>query len=138
VTWRQVECPGARVGAIDARTAEQARTVAGIDTQIVAAVGKLPGGERAYGPRHDRRATQDLGRPGVPARRRTAEALAEPRTERARLDGEQQRVEAAAGPVRYLSTAGVETETAVRWLIPLMVLCCDPGAIALTVAATRR
>jgi hypothetical protein len=31
--------------------------------------------------------------------------------------------------------AGVDTETAVRWLILLMVLCCDPAAIALTVAA---
>jgi hypothetical protein len=26
----------------------------------------------------------------------------------------------------------------VRWLIRLMVLCCDPAAIALTVAATAR
>jgi hypothetical protein len=31
---------------------------------------------------------------------------------------------------------GTEPETAVRWLILLMVLCCDPAAIALTVAAT--
>jgi len=32
--------------------------------------------------------------------------------------------------------AGAEPEAAVRWLILLMVLCCDPAAIALTVAAT--
>jgi hypothetical protein len=32
--------------------------------------------------------------------------------------------------------AGTEPEAAVRWLILLMVLCCDPAAIALTVAAT--
>jgi hypothetical protein len=29
----------------------------------------------------------------------------------------------------------VTPEVAVRWLILLMVLCCDPAAIALTVAA---
>jgi hypothetical protein len=58
--------------------------------------------------------------------------------ERARLEGERARVEASTGPVRYLATmAGMDTEQAVRWLILLMVLCCDP-AIALTVAATRR
>ena len=30
---------------------------------------------------------------------------------------------------------GASPEVAVRWLILLMVLCCDPAAIALTVAA---
>jgi hypothetical protein len=32
----------------------------------------------------------------------------------------------------------VEVEVAIRWLMLLMVLCCDPAAIALTVAASRR
>jgi len=30
---------------------------------------------------------------------------------------------------------GTDAETAVRWLIFLMVLCCDRAAIALTIAA---
>jgi hypothetical protein len=61
------------------------------------------------------------------------------RAERAKLDGEQQRVEASTGPVRYLAVmAGMDTETAARWLTLLMVLTCDPAAIALTVAASRR
>jgi hypothetical protein len=34
--------------------------------------------------------------------------------------------------------AGLGTEAAERWLIRLLVLCCDPVAIALTVAAARR
>ena len=35
---------------------------------------------------------------------------------------------------------GVDTdsERAIRWLIALMVLCCDPLAIALTAAASAR
>jgi hypothetical protein len=41
--------------------------------------------------------------------------------------------------VRYLATlAGTDTETAVRWLILLMVMCCDPAAIGLTIAAAGR
>jgi hypothetical protein len=59
--------------------------------------------------------------------------------DRAKLDGERARVEALAGPVRYLATmAGMDTEQAIRWLVLLMFLCCDPAAIALTVAASRR
>jgi hypothetical protein len=34
--------------------------------------------------------------------------------------------------------AGIDTEQAIRWLILLIVLTCDPAAIALTVAASRR
>ncbi len=34
--------------------------------------------------------------------------------------------------------AGVDVEVAIRSLMLLIVLCCDPAAIALTVAASRR
>jgi hypothetical protein len=39
-----------------------------------------------------------------------------------------------------LKLLGVDTdsERAIRWLIALMVLCCDPLAIALTAAASAR
>ena len=43
--------------------------------------------------------------------------------------------------IRYAAKlVGPETdnERAIRWLIALMVLCCDPLAIALTAAAARR
>ena len=43
--------------------------------------------------------------------------------------------------IRYAAElVGPETdsERAIRWLIALMVLCCDPLAIALTAAAARR
>jgi hypothetical protein len=56
-------------------------------------------------------------------------------TQRAALTAETARVEVAAGPVQYLALMiGTDSETAVRWLILLMVLCCDPAAIALTIA----
>jgi len=34
--------------------------------------------------------------------------------------------------------AGIDVEVAIRWLMLLMVLCSDPAAIVLTVAASRR
>jgi hypothetical protein len=72
-------------------------------------------------------------------RGREAATLTALRTERAALGGERAHAEAAAGPVRYLATlAGTDTETAVRWLILLMVACCDPAAIGLTIAAAGR
>jgi hypothetical protein len=37
-----------------------------------------------------------------------------------------------------LPGADTDSERAIRWLIVLMVLCCDPLAIALTAAASAR
>ena len=39
---------------------------------------------------------------------------------------------------RYPIGADTDSERAIRWLIALMVLCCDPLAIALTAAASAR
>jgi hypothetical protein len=47
--------------------------------------------------------------------------------------------ETEAAPIRYVSElVGVDTdsERPIRWLIALMVLCCDPLAIVLTAAAS--
>jgi hypothetical protein len=40
--------------------------------------------------------------------------------------------------VTELLGGGEDSERAIRWLIALMVLCCDPLAIALTAAASAR
>jgi hypothetical protein len=51
--------------------------------------------------------------------------------------GRQAKIEAA--PIRYdaeLIGADADSERAIRWLIALMVLCCDRFAIALTAAAS--
>jgi hypothetical protein len=44
-------------------------------------------------------------------------------------------------PIRYVAElvgADTDSERAIRWLITLMVPCCDPLAITLTAAAARR
>jgi hypothetical protein len=68
-------------------------------------------------------------------RRAATAPLIEMQIQRAALAAETARVDAAAGPVQYIATTlRTDSETAVRWLILLMVLCCDPAAIALTIA----
>ncbi len=49
-------------------------------------------------------------------------------------------IEREAAPIRYVAAVfGVQdSEDAVRWLILMMVLTCDPLAIALTAAASVR
>ena len=47
-------------------------------------------------------------------------------------------IETEAAPIRYVAElvgANTNSERAIRWLIALMVLCCDPLAIALTASA---
>jgi hypothetical protein len=49
--------------------------------------------------------------------------------------------ETEAAPIKYVAEligADTDSERAIRWLIALMVLCCDPLAIALTAAASAR
>jgi len=50
------------------------------------------------------------------------------------------KIETEAVPIRYVAAIfGVaDQETAIRWLIALMVLCCDPLANALTAAASAQ
>lgn len=71
----------------------------------------------------------------VASRQAAVATLIEFQTERAALTAETARVEAATGPIQYIATMlGTDSETAVRWMILLMVFCCDPAAIALTIA----
>jgi hypothetical protein len=51
------------------------------------------------------------------------------------------RIETEAAPIRYVAEpvdADTDSERAIRWLIALMVLCCDPLAIELTAAVSVR
>jgi hypothetical protein len=50
-------------------------------------------------------------------------------------------IETEAAPIRYVAemlSADTDSERAIRWLIALMGLCCDPLAIVLTAAASAR
>jgi hypothetical protein len=80
---------------------------------------------------------QRVTRDGLDTQRQAATAtLVGLQAQRAALVGERTRIEASTGPIQYLAMmVGTAPEAAVRWLILLMVLCCDPAAIALTVAA---
>jgi hypothetical protein len=68
-----------------------------------------------------------------------ASTLADLKVERATLGAKGRQIETETAPIRYVAELlGVDTdsERAIRWLIALMVLCCDPLAITLTAAAS--
>lgn len=74
-------------------------------------------------------------------RNREAGILATLKAERASATSQGRKIETEATPIRYVAELlGINTdpEKAIRWLIALMVLCCDPLAIALTAAASAR
>ena len=129
-----------RIEALDARVTAQSATVVDLDrrvAQIDNAVDESTRrgrATRAVAIAAQQRVTRD----GLDIQRQAATAtLVGLQAQRAALVGERVRVQASSGPVQYLAMmAGAEPEAAVRWLILLMVLCCDPAAIALTVAAT--
>ena len=129
-----------RTETLDARVRAQSATIADLDSrvaQIDRAVDEST--RRGRVTRAINIATQQrVTRDGLDTQRQAATAtLVGLQTQRAALVGERLRIEASAGPIQYLAMmAGAAPEAAVRWLILLMVLCCDPAAIALTVAAT--
>jgi hypothetical protein len=128
-----------RIEALDARVRAQSASVADLDSRIaqidraVDESTRLGRVTRAINIATQQRTTRD----GLDTQRQAATAtLVGLQAQRAALAGERSRIEASAGPIQYLAMmAGVAPEVAVRWLILLMVLCCDPAAIALTVAA---
>jgi hypothetical protein len=72
-------------------------------------------------------------------RQREGAALAGLKAERAALVASGRRIEIDTAPIRYVAElvgADKDSDWAIRWLIALMVLCCDSLAIALTAAAS--
>jgi hypothetical protein len=127
-----MEAVDARVTAQTALVADLAGRIAQIDRAVDESTrrGRVT---RAINIATQERATRD----GLDTQRQAATAiLVGLQAQRAALAGERSRIEASAGPIQYLAMmVGAPPEVAVRWLILLMVLCCDPAAIALTVAA---
>jgi hypothetical protein len=128
-----------RIEALNARVTAQSAVIADLDNrvaQIDRAVDEST--KRGRVTRALDIATQQrLTRDSLDTQRQAATAtLVGLQAQRAALVGERTRIEASAGPIQYLAMmVGAAPEAAVRWLILLMVLCCDPAAIALTVAA---
>jgi hypothetical protein len=83
-----------------------------------------------------RKARQSL----VEERNREAATLAALKAERASVASKERQIETEAAPIQYVASIfGVtDPEVAIRWLIALMVLCCDPLAIGLTAAVSAR
>jgi predicted DNA-binding protein (UPF0251 family) len=131
-----------RLGALDARIDAQGKSVAELDqrlAEIDAAIGKLTERGRASAALAAIASQRTLRDALAASRGKEMAALVELRAARAKLDSERSRAEAAQGPVVYMAAMlGLPVELTVRWLILLMVLTCDPTAIALTVAAARR
>jgi hypothetical protein len=77
----------------------------------------------------------------VQERQRAAEALANLKVERGGVQARAAIAESEAMSLRYaaeLLGMGGDDERAIRLLIALLVLCCDPLAIALTAAVSAR
>jgi hypothetical protein len=77
----------------------------------------------------------------VDERKREAGTLAALQAERATVAGAARQIATETAPIRYVAElvgAGGDDERAIRWLIALMVLSCDPLAIALTAAVSSR
>jgi hypothetical protein len=131
-----------RLGALDARIEARGQSVAALDqrlAEIDAAIGKLTERGRASAALAAIASQRTLRDALAASRGKEMAALVELRADRAKLEAERSRAEAAQGPVVYMAAMlGLPVEITVRWLILLMVLTCDPTAIALTVAAARR
>ena len=131
-----------RMGALDARIDAQGQTVATLDqrlAEIDAAVAKLTERGRASAALAAIAAQRNLRDTLAVSRTKEMAVLTELRADHAKLEAERSRAEAAQGPLVYMAAMlDLPLDVTVRWLILLMVLTCDPTAIALTVAAARR
>jgi len=127
-----------------ARIAVQTHTVADLDarvSQIDAAIAEATKRGRTSAALSAMDA-QKKARAGLAdERKREASTLAALQVERATVAAKGRQIETEAAPIRYVAEligADTDSERAIRWLIALMVLCCDPLAIALTAAASAR
>jgi len=86
--------------------------------------------------------SQKKARAGLAGERNEAAGtLAALKAERAQVAAKGRQAETEAAPIRYVAEligADTDSERAIRWLIALMVLCCDPLAISLTAAASAQ
>jgi hypothetical protein len=124
-----------------AKTEVQAQTVADLDrrvAQIDAAIAEMTKRGRAAGAL-EAIATQRKQRDALVAQRRQeAEKLAALKSDAAAVAARTHKIEVEAAPIMYVAQLmGGTTEQAIRLLILLMVLTCDPLALALTAAASR-
>jgi hypothetical protein len=129
---------------LDARIEVASHAVADLDarvSQIDSAVAAATQRGRTTGARSIMDA-QRRSRAGLTSEReQAAGTLAALKAERASMVARTRQAEIETMPIRYVAeliNPGGDDERAIRWLIALMVLCCDPPALALTAAASAR
>jgi hypothetical protein len=127
--------------AVAAKTDVQTQTVADLDRrigQIDAAISEMVRRGRSAGALEAIGAQRKLREALVGQRRHEAETLAALKSEAGALAAKGRQIEVEAAPIMYVAQLmGATTEQAIRLLILLMVLTCDPLALALTAAASR-
>lgn len=127
----------ARIEVAAGKVADLDRQIAQIDSAVAAATAKGKATTGLAAMEGQRKARTAL----AGERERAAGALATLKAERAQVSAQGRRIETEAAPIVYVAAAlglGTDSERAIRWLIALMVLCCDPLAIALTAATSSR
>src|SRR5262245_31895750 len=127
--------------ALAAKIEVQGQTVADLDRrvgQIDAAIAEMVKRGRTAGALEAIGAQRKLRETLVSQRRHEAETLANLKSEAGAVAAKSRQIEVEAAPIMYVAQLmGATTEQAIRLLILLMVLTCDPLALALTAAASR-
>src|SRR5215471_4267719 len=127
--------------ALAARIEVQSQTVADLDRrlgQIDAAIAEMVKRGRTAGALEAIGAQRKLRETLVSQRRHEADALADLKSQAGAVAAKSRQVEVEAAPIMYVAQLmGATTEQAIRLLILLMVMTCDPLALALTAAASR-
>jgi hypothetical protein len=134
-TEQEASTVGARIEAQVHVVGDLDRRIAQIDTAVEQAA-KRGRGRAAMVLADEQHRNRDAL---VAQRQREAATLVTLKADQAQVQADSRRVEADIGPLRYAATLiGLDSEQALRLLILLMVLCCDPMAIVLVIAASAR
>ncbi len=127
---------GARGAAQSAITTQDATLAARIEVQAHALgdVDRRPGQIDSTIEEAAKRGRTNAAVLAIDGHRKARQVLAgDLKTERAALGTNGHQLEPAAAPIRHV--ADTDSERAILWFLALMVLCCDPPAMALTAAA---
>jgi hypothetical protein len=128
---------GAQLEVAAGRVADLDKQIAAIDNAIAAATQRGKTGAAVSVMEGQRKARAGL----ASEREKAAGALAALKVERAHVAAQGRVAESEATPIVYVAEmlgAGGDSEQAIRWLIAVMVICCDPLSISLVAAASAQ
>jgi hypothetical protein len=127
--------------ALAAKTELQTQTIADLDHRVVqidSVIAEMVKRGRTSGALEAINTQRKQREALVGQRRHEAETLATLKSEAGAVAARTRQIEIEAAPIMYVAQMmGATTEQAIRMLILLMVLTCDPLAVALTAVASR-